>query len=300
MLNTLSGAAHENFAHFPMPRATPIFGPTFRGEGTIRLADVTQDERYGQNDPYFGLPPGHLPICSYLAVPVVSRSGDVIGGLFFGHSKRGVFTEQAEQLVSGIASQAAITIENAQLYAQIKESEAALRELNATLEQRVERRTEELQRSNRELDQFAYVASHDLKAPLRGISQLADWISEDVGELLPAATKEHLAKLHGRVGRMDMLLNDLLAYSRAGRQRHTPEEVNTAELIQNVVEILAPPAGFTIAVPENLPRLTVERVPLELVFRNLIGNAIKHHHNPSAGRATINAQTRQNFVEFAH
>jgi light-regulated signal transduction histidine kinase (bacteriophytochrome) len=109
-----------------------------------------------------------------------------------------------------------------------------LRQLNASLEQRVFERTVELERSNRELDQFAYVASHDLKAPLRGISQLASWISDDAEAILPESSKEHLAKLHGRVQRMDMLLSDLLAYSRAGRQRHTPEDVDIAQLIEDV------------------------------------------------------------------
>ncbi len=298
MLYTLSGAAHKDFADFPMPRATAVFGPTFRGEGIIRLADVTQDERYGLNDPYFGLPPGHLPICSYLAVPVVSRKGEVLGGLFYGHSERGIFTEQAEQLVSGLASQAAITIENARLYAQVKESERALRELNATLEQEVERRTAELQRSNRELDQFAYVASHDLKAPLRAVTYLASWVLQDAAELLPEPSQEHLHKLQGRVRRMETLLDDLLAYSRAGRRRHPVEEIDITDLIHNVTEIVAPPAGFVVKVVGKLPVLRVERTPLETVFRNLIGNAIKHHEHPTEGIVEISVHDHADFVEF--
>jgi signal transduction histidine kinase len=244
------------------------------------------------------LPPGHLPIRSYLAVPVVSREGDVIGGLFFGHSHPGVFTEQVEQLVIGIASQSAIMIENARLYAQIKERETALREFNATLEQRVEKRTAELQRSNRELDQFAYVASHDLKAPLRAINHLTSWIAEDANEFLPEISREHLSKLQGRVRRMETLLDDMLAYSRAGRQRHPAEQVNTTALISDVIEILAPPPGFTVRISGNLPVMRVERIPLETVFRNLIGNAIKHHHRPTEGNVEISAQEQEHFVEF--
>ena len=60
----------EAFAKFPQPRATAVFAPTFRGEGAVRLDDVTQDPRYGKSPPYFGMPPGHLPVRSYLAVPV--------------------------------------------------------------------------------------------------------------------------------------------------------------------------------------------------------------------------------------
>jgi PAS domain S-box-containing protein len=116
MLYTLSGVPPDNFSRFPMPRNTLVFDPTFRGEGTIRLDDVTKDERYGKNEPYFGMPPGHLPVRSYLAVPVVSRSGEVLGGLFFGHSTPGVFTERQERIIAGIAAHAAIAIDNARLY----------------------------------------------------------------------------------------------------------------------------------------------------------------------------------------
>ncbi|MCC6455538.1 MAG: GAF domain-containing protein [Caldilineaceae bacterium] len=297
-LYALAGTPHEDFADFHMPRATALFAPTFRGEGVVRLADVTKDPRYGKNAPYFGLPPDHLPIRSYLAVPVVSREDEVIGGLFFGHSHPGVFTEQVEQLVSGIASQSAIMIENARLYAQLKEREVALRELNATLEQRVEKRTAELQRSNHELDQFAYVASHDLKAPLRAIHHLASWIAQDANEFLPGPSQEHLSKLLGRVRRMETLLDDMLAYSRASRQRHPAEEVAVAELVADVIEMIAPPHGFTVRILGKLPVIWAERSPLETVFRNLIGNAIKHHHRPAEGNVEIRAQEQEHFVEF--
>ncbi len=116
MLYTLSGVPREAFAHFPMPRATDLFGPTFRGEGVIRIDDVKQDARYGQNSPYYGMPPGHLPVTSYLAVPVISRSGEVLGGLFFGHPEAGVFNERTENIVNGLAAQAAIAMDNARLF----------------------------------------------------------------------------------------------------------------------------------------------------------------------------------------
>ncbi|MCA1564274.1 MAG: PAS domain S-box protein [Acidobacteria bacterium] len=116
MLYTLSGVPREAFAHFPMPRATDLFGPTFRGEGTIRINDVRLDPRYGKNSPYHGMPEGHLPVTSYLAVPVVSRTGEVLGGLFFGHEEAGVFTERAGHIIEGLAAQAAIAVDNARLF----------------------------------------------------------------------------------------------------------------------------------------------------------------------------------------
>jgi PAS domain S-box-containing protein len=113
---TLSGAPEEAFRNFPMPRNSEVFAPTFRGERSMRVADIRQDARYGTNTPHYGIPASHLPVRSYLAIPVVSRSSKVIGGLFFGHSRVGIFTERAERLVEGIAKQAAIAIDNATLF----------------------------------------------------------------------------------------------------------------------------------------------------------------------------------------
>ena len=116
LLYAISGASREQFSAFPLPRATPVFGPTFQGDEIVRSPDITMDPRFGQVGPHFGMPPGHLRVHSYLAVPVVSRSGEVLGGLFFGHEAIGVFDERDERLALGIAAQAAIAIDNARLY----------------------------------------------------------------------------------------------------------------------------------------------------------------------------------------
>jgi PAS domain S-box-containing protein len=143
-LYALSGVPKDTFDRFPMPRNTAVFGPTFAGEGIVRSDDITKDPRYGHNAPHHGMPKGHLAVCSYLAAPVISRTGEVLGGLFFGHPEPGVFTERAERILTGIASQAAIAIDNARLYqaaqdeiAERTKAQAALRDLNETLERRV-------------------------------------------------------------------------------------------------------------------------------------------------------------------
>jgi PAS domain S-box-containing protein len=130
MLYTLSGVDRSEFERFPMPRATAVFKPTFDGEGVIRSEDILKDARYGHTGPHHGMPKGHLPVRSYLAVPVASRSGEVVGGLFFGHPEPGRFTERHERLMVGIAGQAAIAIDNARLFKAVQRS-------NETLEQRV-------------------------------------------------------------------------------------------------------------------------------------------------------------------
>ncbi|MBN9488607.1 MAG: response regulator [Alphaproteobacteria bacterium] len=116
MLHTLSGVDRSHFENFPMPRNTAVFAPTFSGEGIVRSDDILADPRYGKNAPRRGMPEGHLPVRSYLAVPVVSRSGEVIGGLFFGHPETGRFSERHERLMLGISAQAAVAIDNARLY----------------------------------------------------------------------------------------------------------------------------------------------------------------------------------------
>ena len=115
-LYTLSGVPREAFSRFPMPRNTAVFGPTFHGDGVVRSDDITRDPRYGRNPPYHGMPEGHLPVRSYLAVPVQSRTGEVLGGLFFGHADPGVFGDRAERITAGIAGWAAVAIDNARLH----------------------------------------------------------------------------------------------------------------------------------------------------------------------------------------
>jgi light-regulated signal transduction histidine kinase (bacteriophytochrome) len=165
-------------------------------------------------------------------------------------------------------------------------------------EEAVESQAQELARSNEELERFAYVASHDLRAPLRAIDNLANWLTEDEGESLSEQGRTYLQKLQGRVRRMEAMVEDLLEYSRAGRVRHEPVEVDTQALVQNIVEDLSPPLGFTVTADESLPRFTAERVPLETVLRNLIGNAIKHHEQPSEGMVTVRAVQRGRWIEF--
>jgi PAS domain S-box-containing protein len=159
-LYTLSGAPREAFEKFPMPRNTAVFEPTFRGRGPVRSDDILVDPRYGKNAPHRGMPKGHLPVRSYLAVPVVSRSGEVLGGLFFGHSQPGVFTNRAQHIVMGLAAQAAVAIDNTRLYQATQQeiefrrrAEEELQQVNQTLEQRAEERALQLAASQTKLEE---------------------------------------------------------------------------------------------------------------------------------------------------
>lgn len=155
MLYAIAGVSKDAFAGFSMPRNTAVFAPTFSGQAVIRSDDITKDARYGKSGPHHGMPPGHLPVRSYLAAPVVARSGEVLGGLFFGHALAGQFSEGAERLAIGIATQAAIAIDNSRLYQAMQReierrsnAENELRALNEGLEQRVAKRTRDLVAAN--------------------------------------------------------------------------------------------------------------------------------------------------------
>jgi PAS domain S-box-containing protein len=156
----------------------------------------------------------------------------------------------------------------------------------------------ELQRSNGDLEQFAYVASHDLKAPLRSIEVLVGWLAEDLADYTEGDVQENLDLLKSRTARLNRLLDDLLAYSRVGRRVGEIAAVDVRELVEDIWLLMAPPEGMQLVVDGELPVLTTFRAPLEQVFRNLIGNAVKHHPGP-AGRITVSAAAQGDHYVFA-
>ncbi|MFC1459524.1 PAS domain S-box protein [Microvirga arabica] len=189
MLYALSGVPREAFSKFPMPRNTAVFHPTFSGEGVVRSDDITTDPRYGKSDTHHGMPKDHLPVRSYLAVPVISRSGEVLGGLFFGHERPSVFTEEHERLLTGIAGQAASAIDNARLFqasqhelAERRRAEQALRSLNETLEAQVATRTADRDRMWRLSTDVMLVARFDgtITATNPAWTTLLGWREEEL------------------------------------------------------------------------------------------------------------------------
>lgn len=163
---------------------------------------------------------------------------------------------------------------------------AILTQTNAALEKR-----------NQELDQFAYVTSHDLKAPLRAIANLSQWIEEDISDVLTEDTRRQMELLRGRVHRMEALINGLLQFSRSGRVTADKSLVSVGSLLAEIVDFLAPPPAFTVEIAPSMPTLVTERLPLEQVFSNLIGNAIKHHPRPD-GKVQISCQDKGTSYEF--
>lgn len=166
------------------------------------------------------------------------------------------------------------------------------------MEQALEDKSKELERSNRDLEQFAYVASHDLKAPLRAIEILVDWLREDLTDVDKGDVQGNLGLLKQRTGRLHRLLDDLLAYSRAGRDLGGVADVDVGLMVRDLATLLAPPATMRVEDAPGLPIFRGRPAALEQVLRNLINNAIKHHPTQS-GYVRVSAWETADEVLFS-
>lgn len=270
LLYTLSGAPREAFEKFGHPRATAVFAPTFRGEATVRSDDITRDPRYGSLPPHHGMPPGHLPVRSYLAVPVKSRTGEVFGGLFFGHPEGAKFNERTARLVEGVAAQAAVAIDNARLFEAAQEQLANRERAEAVLRD-----------SDRRKDEFLAILAHELRNPLAPIRQ-AVTISQN-----PAASAQQKAWSHEVITRqvqhMSLLLNDLLDISRItrGTLELRRKDTELAEVIDSAVETARPVIdakrhSLEVRLPPLAVHLDADPMRLSQVLANLLTNAARY------------------------
>ena len=286
LLYTLSGAPREAFARFGHPRPTALFGPTFRGDPPIRVDDIRQDPRYGQWGPHHGMPPGHLPVRSYLAVPVVSRNGDVIGGLFFGHPEPGVFTERSERLVLGMAGQAAIAVDNARLYATAQD---ATRQRDLLLESERAAR-QEAERAATLKDEFLATLSHELRTPLSAILGWAHILRRKLG---PGQEElRHGVDVIDRSTRVQVqLIEDLLDMSRinAGKMNVDRRPVAPVSFVEAALDVMRPSAeaaGVRIkAALEGTEMVLGDAARLQQVVWNLLANAVKF--TPRGGTVSV-------------
>jgi PAS domain S-box-containing protein len=298
MLFTLSGVPAEAFAHFPMPRATDLFGPTFRGEGTVFIGDVKKDSRFGKNSPYYGMPEGHLPVTSYLAVPVLSRSGEVYGGLFFGHPAEDVFNEREARIVEGLAAQAAVAMDNARLF---EAAERARTQAEAAAAEK-ERLYREASEANRLKDEFLATVSHELRTPLTAILGWAHMLRTGTFDGQAAASAFETIERNARA--QAQLIEDLLDVSRiiTGKLRIDLRTLDPNSFIEAAVEAVRPAAevkGVRLqkVIDTGLASVSGDPVRLQQVVWNLLANAIKF--TPRGGRVQVRLERVNSHVEIA-
>ncbi len=278
-----SGTVRDEFASFPIARSSSICDATFRGERAVRSDDIRLDPRF-HDAARTALPEGSRArtIRSYLAVPVVSRTGKVAGGLFFGHSQPGKFGEEAEKIARAIAAQAAIALDNAWLFAELRHSQNSLRRTN-----------EHLRRANEDLNQFAYSASHDLQEPLRSISIYSQLLQRKFESDLDRETAEYLKHLIKGAFRMEALVRDLLAFTQAaGIDEETVPAISADEALDTALSNLKAAiqdSGATVS-RGKLPAVRILPVHLTQLFQNLIGNAIKYRRNDAPPHIRIEAR----------
>jgi PAS domain S-box-containing protein len=283
LLYTIAGVPPENFSKFPMPRNTAIFDPTFRGQGIVRSDDIMKDPRYGHSAPHFGQPQGHLPVHSYLAVPVISRNGEVIGGLFLGHENVGVFTAAAEESVAAIAAQASVAIDNARLY-------AAAREARESAEQ-----------ANRVKDEFLATLSHELRTPINAILGWSQLLRS--GSLSGQELQHGLETIERNSRTQAQLIEDLLDVSRiiSGKLRLDVRPIDLTPVIESAIDAVRPAAKareieIVRSLDPNAGPVSADPDRVQQIVWNLLSNAIKF--TPRGGKVQVRVQRNDSHAQI--
>jgi PAS domain S-box-containing protein len=275
-LYTISGVQRDAFSASSMPRITELFDPTFKGTDVVRSDDITKDPRYGHNAPYHGMPPGHLPVRSYLAVPVRGRGDEVLGALLLGHSAAGRFDAHHERLAVGVAGWASVALENARLYESVRDA-------------------------SRIKDEFLASLSHELRTPLNAILGYARLLRS--GIVAPEKKQKAIETIERNATSLNQIVEDVLDISRivSGKIRLNVQPVDFPTIVRNAVDVVAPAADAkgvrieTIIDPEAAP-ISGDPERLQQVLWNLLSNAVKF--TKRGGKAQVRLERVNSHVEL--
>ena len=253
----------------------PLHGPATTGRETIRCDDVLNDRRCiglgihrNSGDPF--------PIRSYLAVPLVLRSGEVMGGLFFVHSDIGIFDERIERIIVGVASQASVAIDNARLFAVAQK--AAIEREQLLERERIARTAAE--RMGELKDEFLANLSHELRTPLSAIVGWSKVLRQGARDETDLRNGLITIERNARV--QQQLIDDLLDMNRiaSGKVRLDIQQIAPISFIEAAIETVRPAADAKdihiekLLDPEASP-IAADPGRLQQVVWNLLSNAIK-------------------------
>lgn len=297
-LYTLSGSISADADSFADANPTALFGPSLPGKGVIRCVDVGDDPRFGSGPDQWRIPSGHPAVRSYLSMPVVARSGEALGTMFFGHPEAGVFTERTERIVGGIAAQAAVAIDNARLY---EAAQHSAEERKILLESERLARAE-AERTSQMKDEFLATLSHELRTPLSAILGWAQVLRR--GSRDPADLQRGLQTIERNARAQAQLIEDLLDMSRitSGKVLLDMQTVAPAPFIDAAIDTVRPAADAKNIRIEKFYAADVGTIAgdparLQQVIWNLLSNAIKF--TPSGGTVTIELAQHAGQVQIA-
>ncbi len=296
LLYALSGASREEFERCE-PLAQALLGPVFRGHKSIRCDDIKQDLRYVPWTSQDSMSPGLLAATSYLAVPVVSRSGEMIGGLLFSHPEPRMFSARSEQIIAGVAAQAAVALDNARMYEAVQRAAEERQQLLDS-----ERSARNLaERMSALKDDFLSTLSHELRTPLSAImgwTQILRRGSQSAEEL-----KKGLDTIERNSRLQIQLIDDLLDMNRitSGKVRLDIQPVSPILIIEAALENAAPSAQGKGVRIERILDPSVGAIPgdpgrLQQVMSNLISNAVKF--TPRGGKVQVLLERVNSHVEI--
>ena len=271
----VSGVPRGAFEDVQMSHATELCGTAFRDADVIRLDDLRQDPRFGKKGACFGMPRGSLPVASYLAVPVFSRSGEVVGGLFFGHEKPGIFTARDEKVIRGVAAQAAAAMDVARSYQAEQQARAAA------------------ERANKAKDLFLAALSHELRTPLTPVLAILSSLREDAA--IPKALAEDLETVRRNVELEARLIDDLLDLTRItrGKLALRCERVRLHRMIEDAINACQPDlAAKNLTLVRDFAAektiILADSARITQILWNVLKNAIKF--TPDDGTITIRSR----------
>jgi PAS domain S-box-containing protein len=200
---------------------------------------------------------------SELVVPIINN-GEVIGIIDSEHPQKNHFTKEHLKTIQNVANIVAVQLKSA---------------INTREKERVETQNKQLfnqlEKSNDELEEYAHIVSHDLKSPLRSINALVSWLKEDNQGKLDATSLENFAHIETTLEKMEQLISDVLTYSSVGSDNSEITDVNTSDLVSELINILYFPEHIGVKITKALPTVRGNKTKLQQVFQNLISNAVK-------------------------